>query len=117
MIRNIANPKTANTQVWFPFGATNKGIHVPTNSSMFTALGSLPQYLSITLEVQTPIAIVPIIKRLVTMVKTEVGKYKYNKYQMPRAAKAPADPSAIGINPVPKPVDSSTWNNGALPIL
>ena len=51
------------------------------------------------------------------MVKTEKGKYKYNKYQMPRAAKAPAIPGAIGINPVPKPVDSSTWNSGALPIL
>jgi hypothetical protein len=84
---------------------------------MLTALGSFPQYRSITLEVQTPIAIVPIIKRHVTMVKTEMEKYKYNKYQMPRAAKAPAVPGAIGINPVPKPVDSSTWNSGALPIL
>ena len=51
------------------------------------------------------------------MVKTEKGKYKYNKYQMPRAAKVPAVPGTIGINPVPKPVDSSTWNSGALPIL
>ena len=33
------------------------------------------------------------------MVKTEKGKYKYNKYQMPRAAKAPAIPGAIGIPP------------------
>lgn len=117
MIRNEANPKMAKSHVDSPLGAINRGIHVPTNSSMFTARGSLPQYRSITLDVHTPIAIVPIIKKHVARVKTEIGRVRYNKYHIPSATNAPAVPGATGINPVPKPVDRNTWNKGAFPIL
>lgn len=117
MTRNIANPKMARIHVCSPQGATSKGIQVPTNSSILTARGSLPQYLSITFEVHTPMTVVAIMSVIVTERSVAGGKKRYNRYHIPNAANAPAVPGAMGINPVPIPVESMTCNNGASPIL
>ena len=42
-------------------------IHVPKNSSITTALGSSPQYFSITLSVQTPIINEPTTREIAAM--------------------------------------------------
>lgn len=55
--RNNAKPNNAKNQVFPPEEATDKGIHVPTNSSILTAQVSLPQYFSITPNVHIPIIV------------------------------------------------------------
>lgn len=66
IIRNRVNPTNAIIHVYSPQGAAKSGIHVPTYSSITTARGSVPQYLSITFEVHTPTIVVVMIRANVT---------------------------------------------------
>ena len=115
--RNDTKPTIASAIVYWPSGAINKGIQVPTNSSMLTARGSLPQYLSITLLVQIPTIVVTTTKEMVVRNNANEDKCQYNMSQTTNARNAPAVPGAIGTKPVPKPVERMTWNKGAFPIL
>mgnify|MGYP003275898137 FL=1 len=65
-MRNKAKAIIANSQICSEAGATNKGIHVPRYSSMTTVSGSVPQYFSMTFDVQTPTRGVITIRKIVT---------------------------------------------------
>lgn len=112
MTRKRIKPMVARAMATYAGASTNVAArvatHVPKNSSMTTALGSAPQYFSITLSDHTPMNNEASTRMKLAMNNIVGDRTKYNPIQISKAKKAPAVPGATETKPVPKPVEMIT---------